>query len=135
MPNKVRKQIAAGVLMLIAVGTMAGCCHYRSPAGEGGLIGSWKFKDSYQGNQVLTFRSGGNYQVDFDGDGQKDSWGTYHLNWNEITFLQKGGKIGEACEAEGRYNFTLAGGELNFRLISDACTSRVKAFTMLWVRG
>ena len=113
----------------------AGCCcaGHSSQSGPKGLSGVWRFKDRYEGNDLLTFRTNG-YEVDFDGDGGKDVWGQYDLNWGKITFTDKGGKIGDDCHRSGTYKYILSGDELKFVLISDTCSSRVNSLGHLWVR-
>ncbi len=128
------KHFSVAALSLFLIAALSGCCHLAHHSKQdGGLNGAWKFKDRYQGSYVLTFDDG-SYAVDFDGDGNKDVWGRYELNWDEIRFTDKGGKIGEDCRESGKYQYNLSGNELKFKLVSDACASRVKSLAQLWVR-
>ena len=125
----------SSALTLVLLLMISGCCCTvkNSQKSATGFNGSWKLKDSYQGNTRLSFHNG-NYEVDFDGDGQTDVWGHYELNWNEIVFTDKRGKISADCRGSGQYTHKLSGDELKFTLIADSCAARVQSLGLIWIR-
>ena len=125
------------ILLIVGLAILTSGCackNMSAPSKSTGLNGKWQFKDSFQGNDHLTFRSGDQFEFDYDGNGQQDVWGTYSLDWNNIAFLNKGGAISSDCEAEGKYKYILAQNELRFELQSDACNARTRSLEMIWVR-
>lgn len=107
---------------------MAGCAStgaYRGTTGN--VIGSWKFKDQNFGPQVLTFRDDGIYEVDYDGDGEKDIWGSYRISRDWLFLNDLGGDFIFDCGQDGAYTYRVKNDIMTFMLMADQCPSRQEA--------
>ncbi len=98
------------------------------------FVGSWKFKDSAQGPQIIKFKRDMTYEIDIDGNGAKDIWGQYKLIEHQLTLQATDGTIGSDCHEGAVYLYRKAHGELNFTLVGDQCRARVSALSQTRVR-
>ena len=84
------------------------------------LTGSWQFKDPANGQQRLKFLKDGTYQLDFDGDGQKDIWGIYKVSQDWVIMNDTGGDFVFDCGQQGAYSFRISDDDvLTFRSMGD----------------
>lgn len=97
------------------------------------FVGKWQLKDPSQGSQVLTFRKDYVFEVDRDGDGAKDVWGTYTLYFDKrFTIANEGGDMSNDCYQPGTYHYKFSGNKLKFILIADECSSRRDSLGSVW---
>ena len=100
----------------------------------GNIRGAWKFKDSANGPQKLVFLKDGTYQLDFDGDGNKDIWGQYRLSQDWIIMNDIGGDFVFDCGQQGAYSYRITDDVLTFKIMADQCPSRTQAMSVEWER-
>ena len=98
------------------------------------ITGSWKFSDPANGPQKLSFGKDGTYQLDFDGDGKKDIWGSYRLSQDWIIMNDVGGDFVFDCGQQGAYTYSITDDVLTFKIMADQCPSRSQAMTEQWTR-
>jgi len=98
------------------------------------ITGSWKFNDSVNGPQKLSFNKDGTYHLDFDGDGKKDIWGLYRLSQDWIIMNDIGGDFVFDCGQQGAYSYHIDDDVLTFRIMADQCPSRSQAMSEQWLR-
>ena len=120
-----------GSLVLIGAGS-ASAEEYNGTAGN--IIGSWKFKDPALGSQILIFRKDGTYEVDYDGDGQKDILGRYRISRDWIFLNDFGGNFVFDCGQDGAYTYRVKNGVMTFMLMADQCPVRSEAMSAEWKR-
>ncbi|GEM_PF-2621766 len=112
---------------------MAGCVSIEKYAGTtGNVIGSWKFKDPNFGPQILTFRDDEIYELDYDGDGKKDIWGSYRISRNWLFLNDLGGDFVFDCGQDGAYTYRVKGDIMTFMLMADQCPARHEAMSVEW---
>lgn len=98
------------------------------------IVGKWKFKDPANGPQNLSFLKNGTYELDFDGDGNKDIWGAYRISQDWIIMNDVGGDFVFDCGQQGAYKFNIEEGVMSFTLMADQCPSRTQAMSVEWAR-
>ena len=99
------------------------------------ITGSWKFKDSNDGPQKITFLKDGTYNLDFDGDGKRDIWGSYRISQDWIILNDVGGDFVFDCGQQGAYSFRINDDILTFTMMADQCPSRSQAMSVQWARA
>lgn len=121
-----------GLLLITYFST--GCASYpfQKKSAAPGLLGTWKYKDSFRGQQTITLRANETYQIDFDGDQQTDVWGAYRVLWDKITFTDKKGDIPSDCREPGVYLYQQIGEQVHFTPVSDSCTTRANSLKSIW---
>lgn len=120
--------------VVLTVLITSGCISTRYYGTAGNLMGTWKFKDSQNGPQTLTFTKDGVTELDTDGDAIKDIWGSYRLSRNWLFMNDVGGDFVFDCGQEGTYQYKVNGDELVFTLMADQCPSRSEAMSVVWVK-
>ena len=122
-------------IFLLSVVILSGCASVGASGTAGNVTGTWKFKDPNYGPQMLTFRRDGMYELDYDGNGVKDIWGTYRISQNWLIMNDIGGDFIFDCGQQGAYYYKVTGKELTFILMADQCPSRHEAMSVQWVRA
>lgn len=114
------------VLIGLGIMGMTGCTGYSGTyvGRPGHLQGTWGYANTENGPLTLTFRRNHTFEVDGDGDGQKDIWGTYDLFENRITFKEEAPRHLTECTEWGFYHYYFAKGQLNFTVVADQCRPR-----------
>ena len=90
------------------------------------LVGSWTAVAPSGRTATLTFRAGGFFEIEFQGDETIDVFGRYEVAGNELRFVDENG-VAACPEREfgtGRYSFRVRGGELELDLVQDRCDGR-----------
>ena len=125
-----KKYLALAVLVLF----LCGCEVVEMAMGwHNPFVGKWMKKDG--SGLTVKLRKDYVYEVDLEGDGTKDIWGTYRLPFqDEIIFKDEGGKVGIDCHQDGMYSFKFSHGDLRFYLVGDECSARREAMSTAWHR-
>ena len=98
------------------------------------ITGSWKFQDPNNGPQKLTFLKNGTYELDFDGDGNRDIWGLYKIAQDWLILKDVGGDFVFDCSQQGAYTYRIENDVLTLMMVGDQCPSRSQAMGMPWQR-
>ena len=126
----------AGLVTALFILIASGCATLDYTGTAGNIIGSWKFKNDQNGPQTLTFKRGGVYELDTDGNGSKDIWGSYRLSRDWLILNDVGGDFAYDCGQEGAYLYRVSPNneEITFTLMADQCPPRTKAMSVEWSR-
>ena len=121
-----------GIILLVFV--FAGCEATDMLMGwHNPFVGKWTLKDSSQEKQVMTFRKDYIFELDREGDGTKDVWGTYALFFDQrLTIDNEGGDIENDCHQPGSYYYKFSGKGLKIFMIGDECSSRRESLGSAW---
>jgi hypothetical protein len=93
---------------------------------DSALVGSWIATALSGRAATLTFRAGGFFEIEFQGDETIDVFGRYQVAGNELRFVDENG-VAACAEPEfgaGRYSFRIRGDELELDAIQDRCDGR-----------
>ena len=120
--------------IVLAVVIFTGCAATDMLMGwHNPFVGKWTLKDSSQGNPVVTFRKDHVFEVDHEGDGVKDVWGTYTLYFDQrFTIVNEGGNMPNDCYQPGTYHYKFSRNTLKFFVIADECSSRRESLGLTW---
>lgn len=123
-------------LVIIVLAVVSGCASLQYGGNAGNITGPWKFKDAQNGPQTLTFKKDGVYELDTDGNGVKNIWGSYRLSQNWLIINDVGGEYSFDCGQEGAYLYKVGKNnqDLTFTLMADQCPARVQAMSVEWTR-
>jgi hypothetical protein len=124
--------LAASLLVFIPAGYAMG--EYGGT--NGNIIGAWKFKSSENGPQTLTFKKDGTFELDTDGNGVRNIWGSYRLSRDWLILNDVGGESTFDCGQEGAYIYKVSKNDedLKFTLMADQCVPRTQALSAEWTR-
>jgi len=88
------------------------------------IYGTWHFEDQSLGPLRLIFTKDHQFEVDANGDGQKDIWGRFELFENRIKFIDDKPRIITDCYEPGYKTYTIEEGLLVFKEFADQCKPR-----------
>ena len=119
---------------LLLAGTtliLINACASYPHSGQAALTGTW----TNSLGTVWTCAVDGSFDVDLNGDGKRDAWGTVTVSGNTATIQRVGGINPKGCNGPGVYHFTRPDKDsLQFTLVSDACKLRKKNVLLSWRR-
>jgi hypothetical protein len=88
-----------------------------------------KFVSTADQSMAWEFNPDGTWAY-YSGSDTPDTQGTYQVQGNVYTELTNDlGAIDPKCQAAATYNWAFDGSHLKFTAVSDACKSRVRAYT------
>jgi hypothetical protein len=106
-------------------------CATYPRSGQAALTGTWVNSLG----TVWTCRADGTFDVDLNGDGKRDAWGTVSVAGDTATIQRVGGINPKGCNGPGVYKFTRRDKDsLQLTLVSDACKLRKKNALLPWHR-
>lgn len=126
------RKFCFGLLIGTFVLAPAGYASVEFIGTAGSVIGKWKYKDTNLGPQILTFRKDGVYEVDTNGDGTKDIWGSYRISRDWFFLNDIGGDFVSDCAQQGAYTYRVKNNVLTFTLTADQCVPRSEAMIVEW---
>jgi len=99
--------------------------------GSATIIGDWTRTKDDGFLMTFTFTEDNKYEADFEGDSEKDVWGSYSISGNQITFNDEGGAF---HVTPGVYNYALTADQLAFTVTDDTGEGRKEAIIGTWSR-
>jgi hypothetical protein len=123
-------------LMAVCLFLAVGCASLEYYGTKGYIVGAWRFKNPENGPQTLTFKRDGTFELDTDGNGIKNIWGSYRLSQDWVILNDVGGESTFDCAQEGAYSYQVSKNDetLKFTLMADQCVPRTQAMSMEWSR-
>jgi hypothetical protein len=130
-PNS-KSLLSLAMIVLVA----SGCATLAYTGTAGNIFGAWKFKDPQNGPHTLTFKRDGIFELDTDGNGEKNIWGSYRLSQDWLILNDLGGESTFDCGQEGAYRYRVSKNDLDltFTLMADQCPPRTQALSPVWTR-
>lgn len=88
------------------------------------IVGQWKTEDTQKTPLVIKFRKDQTYEVDFEGDGNKDVWGKIEFWQDKIKFTQENALDYIQCQEAGVYDYSIQRNKLDLVEFADECEAR-----------
>jgi hypothetical protein len=117
-------------LLLALLATLLTACATSRQYSVSPLAGTWV------NNSGITWviNNDGNYHVDIDQDGRRDSWGKLSVRGDEMRIRGTGGLQAGGCKQTGIYRYQLSAATLRFTLVNDRCKARKRHLSAEWRR-
>lgn len=119
-------------IVLIAVIALLSACSMIQPGRRADIpfSGSW----TNSSGMVWVINTDGTYDVDMDGDGHRDSWGTIRVQGEEVSIRGTGGLRAGGCKQPGVYRYEMNADTIRFTLVNDRCKMRKRYLAGEWHR-
>ncbi len=124
--------------MLILIAAAGGCASWQRinfPSHED-VVGTWASEQSCCVKSLLTFYSDHRFEVDLNGDGQKDIWGLYEClgSTGLLKFIDAADECLSLCQTAGFYYYQITESQIHFKLYADECLPRKGSLSWPWYK-
>ena len=129
-------QFKTGLAVILFALIAGGCATLEYGGTSGYIVGAWRFKKAENGPQTLTFKRDGTFELDTDGNGARNIWGSYRISRDWLILNDIGGESTFDCGQEGAYLYKVSKNneDLGFTLMADQCPPRTQAMSQQWTR-
>jgi hypothetical protein len=119
------------LLRIILAGSalvLLGACAMFERSEPSALVGTW----TNSIGTIWAIRADGTFDVDLKHHGNRDAWGKYSVQDDQVTLRRTGGVNPKGCNGPGVYRFKRTDDGLQFTLVNDKCKLRQKNVLQPW---